>query len=197
MTYSPTEPQDTPPPAIAVNQLQTNFAQFGTIFANNHTALNNTNQGKHEAVIFQQQTSDPGVTDDYDCLYCKNVTTASGSFNELFLQIPQFLSAQYPNRPQQLTYNSVKTTGPQYQSFLPGGYLMYWGSVNSVPSTITLSPLCSGIASVVVSAHNFTSVGTPIPFDAYAFVTGNNTFNIESSLATGAFTITYVAIGIQ
>ncbi len=194
MTYSSTEPQDLPPPVVATVQMKTNFAQFQTVFTNNHVALNNSSQGKHGKVVFEAQTSDPGVTGNYDAVYCKSVTNTSSTQPQAFLQIPQFLPNNQPNTPQQITFDSVNTAGPDYHTFLPGGYIMFFGSVNAVPTTITLNPIGKGITSVIVNPNNLTSIGQPVPFDAYATVLNATQFVINSGYATGVYTFTWVAI---
>jgi len=152
MTYSPNKPDAGPSPSIDVSQIQTNFSQFDTIFSNNHTALNDLNQGAHEAVVFTLQVFDPGVTEDLAVLYSKNASSRAGTQPQLFAQIPTFLPTKQDttaarNTGMQLTYNSVNTSGPIYHSFLPGGYILYSGvdSGVTVPSvqisdTIILSP---------------------------------------------------------
>ncbi len=197
MTYNPNIPTDLPPPNVAVDFIRTNFSQYQTIFSKNHTAINNSNQGKHEAIIYENQANDPGVTNDYDAVYSKSVVSSSGTSSQLFLQIPQFLPNSVPNLPQQLTFNTVNKAGPQFQSFLPGGYTVHFGQVSSVPVTITLTPTTGGIASVIVNPNNFTTAGTPIPFDAFAIVLGPSSFSINSSLATGIYTFTWIAICVQ
>jgi len=202
MTYSPNEPQDLPPPVVATTQMRTNFSTFQTIFSNNHFAINTSNQGKHAKVVFEQQSTDPEINSNYISLYSKSVINASSTQPQLFLKIPKFLPNNQENLPEQLTFDTVNNIGPDYQTFLPGGYIMYLGSVNSVPSPIVLTPACSKIASVVVLPNNLTvpSPATPRPLTVYATKTGANTFIINSG-DTGLFPpgvrFNWVAIGIQ
>lgn len=156
MTYSPTYPTNTPPPDTGINNVRTNFSSYANIFDNNHVALNANNQGKHTHVILQQQGSNPSVQGGFDTLYSKSVVAQSGTSQELFAKIPQFLTIDKPNNPTQLTFNVVNTTGPsQYQSFLPGGYIIYFGSIPSaalntpLTATITLVPAPSKILCVI------------------------------------------------
>ncbi len=201
MTYSPTEPQDLPPPVIATTQIRTNFAQFQTIFTDNHSPLNNSNQGKHTGVLFEQQTSDPGVISNYDAMYAKSVTNASSTQPQLFIQIPQFLPNNQPNLPEQITFDTVNKVGPVYQTFIPGGYIMYFGSIGAVPSTITLIPACSKIVSVVVLSNVITPIPlTPVPLSVFATITSANTFDVDSQpvgFLPPSYRFSWVAIGIQ
>ena len=208
MTYSFTKPDGGPSPNIDVVQIQTNFAQFASIFSSssggvnyNHTALNNPNQGDHESIILTNQSADPGVTLDLAVLYCKNVTNTIGTQPQLFVQIPQFLptsadTTAAPNTPMQLTYGTVNNSGPMYQSFLPGGYVLYWGSVTSVTATVTLSPAPSKILTVLATPNNVSGSGNQNPFTVSTAIQNATTFKIYSN-ATLSFTISWFAIGVQ
>jgi hypothetical protein len=195
MTYSPTEPQDLPPPVEATTQIRTNFSQFQTIFSNNHTALNKSNQGKHETTILESQSVDPEVTGNFVAFYCKEVTNAIGMQPQGFIQIPQFLPNSIPNFPEQITYNTVNTSGP-YHTFIPGGYIMYFGMISSVPDTITLNPVCSKILSVVVNAHFLRVNGTTTSLGvSNATINSANSFTINSgNFGGGPGTFSWVAI---
>lgn len=192
MTYSFVKPDSGPSPKDDVTQIRTNFSQFGIVFNNNHTALNNPNQGDHENVIFEKQLADPGVDQNIDVLYCKDATSNTGTQPQLFVQIPQFLPNQNdwtsnPNLGMQLTYNQVNTAGPnQFQSFLAGGYLIYFGtdSGTTVPNvliadTITLSPAPTKIIVAIATPNTFDSTGAV--FSVNTQITSNSTFVINSS----------------
>lgn len=195
MTYSPNKPDAGPSPKVDVSQIQTDFSQFASIFANNHTALNDRNQGAHEAVILNRQFVDPGVTEDLSILYTKNAASKGGTQLQLFVQIPKFLptdqdTTNAPNRGMQLTYNSVNIAGPIYQSFLPGGYLLYQGSVsgNTTPNvliadTVILSPAPTQILVTIATPNTRTSAGTPIPFNVSTTINTvtNDRFTINST----------------
>lgn len=187
MTYSFIKPDAGPSPKDDVTQIRTNFSQFATLFNINHTALNNSNQGDHEAVVLTLQTVDPTVTEDLDVLYCKDASSQAGTQPQLFVRIPDFLpNANDPtvtkNDPMQLTYNSVNTAGPVYQSFLPGGYLLYFGSTSNIAVNITLSPAPTQILVAIATPNTMTSVGTAVPFSVSTTILSNSTFKINSTL---------------
>jgi hypothetical protein len=214
MSYNPNIPQSNSIPNVIYAGVQQNFASFNSNFSTssagvvyNHVPLNSFNQGKHAAVLFQLQTSDPGVTGDYDVLYCKNATLASGASPQLFIQIPRFLPNQFDpatasNTPMQLTYNSVNTSGPIFQSFLPGGYVFFFGSVSIIvspgtfPYTITLPGTLTKMLLALANPNNLTSSGTPTPFTVSTNIINANNFNIYSN-ATGTVTFTWMAIVTQ
>lgn len=199
MTYVPDTPQSQQSPKDTQAQIQTNFAQWAAKFLVNHSAMNKSSQGDHESVILQNQSGDPGVTQDQVTLYCKNATSQAGTEPQLFAQIKKFLPTpndprDAPNDGMQLTYNSVNTVGPnQFQSFLIGGYLVHFGTVSAV-GTVTLSPAPSQIIIAIAQPNNLTTVGTPIANTVSTQVLNNSQFNILSSTASGVFSFTWITI---
>jgi len=199
MTYVPDTPQAKPSPKDTQAQIQTNFAQWAAKFLINHSAMNSSSQGDHQAVILQNQVADPGVTQDQVTLFCKNATSQAGTQPQLFAQIKKFLPTlndprDAPNDGMQLTYNSVNTVGPnQFQSFLIGGYLLYFGIVTAL-GTVTLVPAPSQIIIAIAQPNNMTTVGTPIANTVSTNVLNNSQFQILSSTATGVFSFTWIAI---
>ncbi len=198
MTYDPTIPKGTQSPANSQAAFQTNFAQYATIFAKNHSALNSSHQGDHEAVIFEKQTSDPGVTEDLAALYCKDATSALGTTLQIFAQIKKFLptgldTTVAPNTPMQLTYGSVNTAGPVFQSFLPGGFLFYCGSGSAAtsPVTVTLLPAGTKILVAIAIPTDVTTSGTPVPIKYSVNVLNSTQFNIYFDFSAHPANIPY------
>ena len=201
MTYDPTAPNAQDSPRDQTTQVRTNFSQFATIFAKiiagvkyNHTALNNIKQGDHESVLFKKQTTDRGVTDTLDVVYCKDASSNLGTQPQLFLQIPKFLpnindTTNAQNTPMQLTYNSVNMAGPVYQSFLVGGYLIYFGTVNAT-GVITLAPAGTKILMAIATPNQLTS---NIPSLVSTQILNNSQFQIFSN-AVGLFSFTWIAV---
>lgn len=200
MTYIPVFPPATTSPKLSPTQIQTNYSQFAAIFSSkvggvvyNHLPLNDFNQGKHGSVLFQNQTLDPGVTNNYTVLYSKTASSAAGSQPQLFSQIPKFLPVDIeqgnePNLPQQMTYNTVNTAGPdQFQSFLPGGYILYFGSTvtNAVP--ITLSPTPTKILAAFAYPQGTQTVsGVPnTPYATAIAITQPGTLKINAVVPGG------------
>lgn len=202
MTYNPNIPEDLPSPDIATTLIRTNFSQYANVFDNNHAAINDSNQGKHTNVILQQ-ISDPDVTDNLDSLYGKTAVAASGTTQEIFAKVPQFLPVDKPNLPMQLTFNVVNTAGPQYQSFMAGGYIIYWGTIPSATPTIntqvTLVPAPSKIVCVIPNPTKFAAVGgNPTrPVLVSATVNNSSQFTINATFPTGTGNVNWVAIAQQ
>ncbi len=197
MTYNPDIPNDLPSPSIAVDAIRTNFSQYAQVFDNNHVALNTNGQGKHTNVILQQQGNDPVIEGDYDSLFIKPVAALFNTSQQLFARIPQFLTPDKPNNPVQLTFNSVNTAGPVYQSFMAGGYIVYFGQTTNIAIPITLTPAPREIVCVIANSNSFTNVGTPIPNDVGVVINSNSQFTITSAAATNPYLFTFYAIGKQ
>ncbi len=204
MTFLPDIPTDLPPPNVAVNQIRTNFSQYATVFDNNHVALNANYQGKHSNVILQRQVSDPEVGGDFDSLYSKSVTATASTSEQLFVKIPKFLPNEIPNNPTQLTFNVVGLV-PQYQSFLPGGYVIYWDTIpsaNTVNTTVTLLPTPSEILCVIPNPSKLVGVGVLPTKPVQISVTILNAFQFRINASfngapPGTGDIRWIAIGRQ
>lgn len=200
MTYVPIKPDAGPSPKIDAPTIQGNFASFAGIFSSsaagityNHTALNQASQGNHQAVLMEKQTVDPEVTEDLAVLYCKDATSNAGTQLQLFARIQQFLPT-IANTPMQLTYNQVNVAGPVYQSFLAGGYLIYFGTTMNVAVPITLSPAPTNLL-VAIACPYTTTLPTNASLDVRTNRLNNFQFQIISTLASGVYTFGWVAIG--
>jgi hypothetical protein len=218
MSYVTTKPDSGKSPDLDAPTIQGNFAAYAGIFGTNHVPINSALQGDHSNVIFENQSADPGVTNDYTVLYSKNAAAKTGGPQpQLFVQIPQFLpnaqdTRNAPNIGMQLTYNTVNTAGPQYQSFLVGGYILYFGvdsgttsgsgsTSNPIQDTITLVPAPTKILLAIAEPQTMTAVGTPTPLNVGTQILGStNQFKIFSNPGKGlvpgsAYSFGWLAIG--
>lgn len=200
MTYIPIKPDAGPSPNIDAPTIRDNFAAFAAIFSSssagiiyNHTALNEASQGNHQAVLMEKQTVDPEVTEDLAVLYCKDAPSNAGTQLQLFAKIQQFLPT-ITNAPMQLTYNQVNTVGPVYQSFLAGGYLIYFGTTMDVSVPITLSPVPTQIL-VAIACPYTTTLPLNLSLDVRTNRLSNSQFQIISTNASGVYTFGWIAIG--
>ncbi len=212
MSYNPNTPSSQSSPKSSVSGIQTNFSQFAGIFSStsggviyNHIPLNNFNQGKHAAVLMQNQGFDFGIgkTQSLAILYSKNAPPAAtgGTQPQLFVQIPKFLpteldTTKFNNPGMQLTYNTVNTSGPIYQSFLPGGYIFYFGSTTTIGTPIVLSPIPTNILCVQAIPQGTSTVGgqTNVPYDVGVVVMQPGTIQINSTRAPGGAKFLWLAI---
>ncbi len=196
MTYDPNITQNLPSPAAIVAQIRTNFSEYADAFDNNHSSINSSNQGKHTNVSLQRQAVDPVIEGDFADLFSKIVNANFGLSQQIFSMIPQFLPNELPNDPMQLTFNTVDSVGPQYQSFIAGGYIVYFGQTNNIATTITLSPAPTEIVCVIANSNTLnTSIN---PNDIGVVINANQfQFNITSASAAGFYLFTWVAIAKQ
>lgn len=206
MSYDPTIPNPESSPKSSVASIQTNYSQFASVFSStsggvtyNHVALNDFNQGKHAAVLMQNQVAEPGIfKETLAVLYAKNAgATTGGPQPQLFLQIPRFLptdidTKKFTNQPMQLTYNSVNTSGPIYQSFMVGGYILYFGSTTTIGTPIVLSPIPTKILCVQAIPQGV--VTGNVPYNVGVVVTQPKTIQINSSNAVGGAKFLWLAI---
>lgn len=195
MTYNPLIPIGEDSPANQAAKIRQNFSSLASVFSRtvagsvyNHTPFNNFNQGDHETILFQKQSSDHGVSLNLDVLYAKDVVSASSTEPQLFVQIPQFVPNK-TNSPMQLTFNVVNTVGPIYQSFLPGGYLLYFGTAPNNALPITLVPTPKEI--IIVLAEPNSNAGFR---DVSAIITNPDKITLYSGINTGAIPLSWLAI---
>ena len=197
MTYSPITPQAQPSPADTQAQIQTNFAQYALKFLVNHTPINDSNEGDHEAVVLEKQSIDPSVTQDLVAVYCKDATSQVNTQPQLFARIKKFLptlldTTNAENTPMQLTYNSVNTAGPLFQSFVAGGLLVFFGSTNNIAANIVLTPSPSVLQMAIAIPTNLNG---GVPNTVSTTLTQPNQFKINSGSAVGGDVFYWVAIG--
>lgn len=214
MNYNQLKPDPGPSPALDAPTIQGNFEYYGNLLSDNHIAMNEQFQGNHSDIIFESQLKDPGVTTNLTVLYSKLASSQSGSQPELFVQIPTFLptaldttpSAISKNTPMRLSYSSVGTAGPIFYSFLPGGYVIYWGTASlSVPknstasTTVTISPIASRILIAIAVPITQVAFALPNSLPLATNVNNNSSFTIyvngNSTNATITYDLLWFAIG--
>lgn len=208
MTYDPNIPLPTASPATSAAPIQVNYSQFATVFSNtiagvqyNHMAINDPNRGKHASVIFQRQVADKPITQDLAQLYAKDAPQATaGPQLQLFARIPIFLPTELDktaatNTPMQLTYNTVNIVGPnQYQSFLPGGYLIWFGTQAAIPATVTLTPTPSTLLVAHARPTAVTGLSHSPPFAVATQILSTTQFKIISGTSPPAGAVPGVGV---
>lgn len=205
MTYNPDIPQDLPSPSIAVDAIRANFSSYANVFDNNHSALNSSTQGKHTNVILQDQSSHPEVDSGFDSLYGKSVVSNSSTNSQIFARLPKFLPNNVPNNPLQLTFNTVSTSSI-FQSFLPGGYLLFFGTIPSqmtpINAVINLSPAPSVILCVIPNPTRLVGVSSSLtaPLRLAVDINSSSQFTITSAPIVAPFItgdVNWIAIARQ
>ncbi len=192
MTYNPNQPSSSSSPTSSVASIRTNYAIFASIFSNqvlginyNHMPLNDVNQGKHAAVMMLNVGVPYPASLSGTVLGLKSVNTVgAGNHPQLFVKVPRFLPTTLDTTPQpqtsemQLTYNVVNLAGPIFQSFLPGGYILYMATTTTTGSNITVTPTPTKI--VMVQAVCQATRVSKIPFQCNVTVTQPDKFLITS-----------------
>lgn len=200
------KPDQGPSPLLDAPNIQGNFSIYASTFSNtilgvryNHTPFNDPNQGDHEVVLMELLATDPGVSNDLVSVYSKSIATAASTEPQVFVQIPKFLptaddTTNANNTGMQLTYNKVNIVGPQYQSFIAGGYLVYIGSTVDITLTITLVPAPTKILVAIAEPNTLDISGTPRPFTVSTTVLSPSTFKINSGLGATPYKFTWMVI---
>jgi len=211
MTYTRKKPDSGPSPFLDAPLIQDNFFTYDAAFTQNHVSLNQRNQGCHSQIIFERQSSDPSNINDEVAVYNKNATSQAGTQPQLFIKIPKFLptdndTTNATNASMQVTYNTVNIAGPQYQSFLIGRYLIFFGTfsgmtsgTNATSTTITLSPVPTKIVCALASPNTSQTGGSQTPFTIATDIISNSQFIVRTSgnnqAGNIAYSFTYTAIG--
>ena len=190
--YNPNIPQGDDSPKNQAPLIQTDFSQFASIFSTvtggnvfNHTFLNNpSKQGSHETIIFEKQSKIPKITNPQAILFNQNAASKAGTQPQLFMKIPKYLPTKYDgntpnNDPMQLTYNQVNTSGPQYQSFMAGGYLLFFGQINITSGNTSLQTTLTPAPTKILMVQAFPNVTTNnVARAVSATIDTNNKFTI-------------------
>lgn len=154
MSFNPNIPLVTDFMVQSQQQCKANFQSIFNAFAQNHKALNQENQGMHNALTFRQQP-DPVTSSSQVALYTKAV----GGIPNLFFAPGSSATAI------QLTYPSISTglqsTNPdvylpQQYTFVAGPFVVYGGLLKSVNngSTTILTPTSTLIYAGLVMVSN-------------------------------------------
>ena len=196
-SWNPNIPQPTQSPSSSQPFILINNQNWPTIFGRNHVTMNNNNQGKHGAVIYKTQTALPSVTGDWGTIFSLSVGSNSGTNTQLFYRTKQFVPGQ-TNSPMQFTFNQVNLVGADQQSFIMGGYLVYFGTFNlnggaGTNTTITLSPQPASINTIQVS---YNTARLNRDSNSVSVVGLNNfQFKVTQNQGGGPYTFTYFVIG--
>lgn len=126
MTYDPGIPTGSQYLSDSQPAILENFSQLNTLFAINHVTFNDVtavDRGKHTFVTMIEQADSPGTAINEMALYTKE----EGGVTELFLQREDLAAA---GADIQMTFGTPSVAANGY-TFLPGGLLLQWGSVNA------------------------------------------------------------------
>ena len=178
--FNPAIPVGTDAMQLSCQQLRGNFTQIFNAFAENHLPLNDGNQGMHSQLELVQQSGDPTTGSDEVALYSKSGT---GSQPQIF-----FMPAS-SGTPIQISNNKVISTGPYYQSFMAGPYVVLFGKVLNYTNTQTFTystyyPLITALSEVEFVDLQIIQSVKPIPPTSTAnpYNVGTTSFQVALSL---------------
>ncbi len=124
--FNDTIPNGTDPMQLSCPQLRTNFTQIFNAFGENHvqlTDLGDPTTGMHTQLELVRQGSDPATGSDEVALYSK---TGVGGAPQVFFR------PSSSGTPIQMSSFGVVSTGPNYQSFFAGPYIILFGLLTNV-----------------------------------------------------------------
>jgi len=152
--YDPNVPEF-PSDSLKTSQPQflTNFSQLFEIFAKNHVPINSVpNAGKHTIVQLFEQLSSPQTDSGEITVYTKNI---EGQTDQVFIRFQgNGTEVQFTN------YQIYSVDDLNFFTFLPGGIILYFGSLpnpnapgNPTPLPVTefIIDLVPPIAKVIAS----------------------------------------------
>jgi hypothetical protein len=196
MAYNQNIPLVTDYMVVSQPKLLSNFQTIFSVFTKNHVNLNASDPGKlqgmHTVLILREQTGDPATAIDQVALYVKSVSSST----------MLFYRPSNNQTPIQLTYPSISTglqsTNPdvflpQQYSFMPGPFVIYFGTISiNDGQIVTLLPATT-LVFVSVIQKNAAAAGKQ---NAAATNIVGNQFTVRIPFNTQPQTISYIAIGV-
>lgn len=186
-------PNGTDAMQLSCPQLRGNFEQIYNAFSENHVPITTANDifsGMHTELQMTTQ-SDPATLIDEVALYSK---TGTGGQPQIFFR------GRSSGNIIQLSYQNVISTGPYYQSFIAGPYILLFGKLLQISNgtTITYATYYPGLtfsevefvdlqisvttvvppiaavagASSITTANFLVLTNAAIPLDLYYFIIG-------------------------
>ena len=192
-TYNNLIPQNQTPKS-AQQPIKDNFTTFANAFAINHQAMNSLNQGNHTFLVLKTQTTPAIINKDIGTLFCKSLTNARGTSNQVFYNYSSYTTTKVNTV--QMTYNDITYIGTQQQTFYLGGYVVYMGKLayTSNSLTVNLTPNSSGLFFAGATLETPAPLATPIPS---ANIVSSSQVIFSTSASIAGATLNYVIIGQQ
>lgn len=150
-TYNNNIPDGPNNPSVDQPKMQVNTQSINSILNVDMIGFGDVNGGWHRQVTYVDQMTDPGSASGQYRTYSK----LSSGQSELFLQ------KDAVSTPIQLTRGTPAVIGNGSFSYLPGGFLIQWGSVTASGHTATVTfpvSFTSAPTSVTASVRNLSGV---------------------------------------
>lgn len=194
MSYNPAIPQPNDLISASQAQIQTNFSQADTIFDIDHFTFDNAttaNRGKHRKSTYVEVT-DPTTAANELALYSKDLAGATTLYlrQESNGNVVQMTAG---NQNAKSGANTAKSSN-NGETFLPGGFLMKFGTSNENNTTRTI------IFTTDANLDAFNSIYSvflyPLGSNQTVAVTSVSNTQFTLSSANGPVTIYWLAIGV-
>lgn len=144
-SYDPNIPQPQDDLAISQQDILENFQEMTAKFGINHIpmGLRLPDEGKHSKAEIVQKTKGTATSLSQVNLFTKpNSQNGAQLFYTPAGTISEIALTNYQNY-------DISTDGSRYFTFLPGGFIVYFGFIdiqaNSLPFTLELNPICKTI----------------------------------------------------
>lgn len=198
MSFTVNIPQSGQSLGQTVNLISGNFANYAAVIAVNHLGPNGTGAGKHNLSEYVVQAQSPATSTNEVATYCRNGTHGSTT-PELYLQ--QQNQTTGANDIQMSRLDAGTKFGTAGWTFLPGGFIMQWGSCGVVNGAFTtVYTAHGGIAFKVQTYQVFLMVNDPASSATPpVFYSVNELLNSPTQFqgrTNMAITLSYLAIGI-
>ena len=108
--------------------INTNFSLIQSVFAVNHVGFNNGGAGKHKFVQMPAQGTSPGTAAAETAIYSRTALVGGSNETNMYWQFPGTAAAGADVVMTRFVTPSLATNGI---TFLPGGLIMQWGTVNA------------------------------------------------------------------
>ena len=195
MSFTPNIPASGQSLGSSRTQVLNNFAVLRSTIATNHVDVNSLGAGKHNFSEYVAQAQSPATDNAEVALYCR----VNGGVAQLFFQKENQLAGAADIA--MTRADAGVKIGADGWTFLPGGFIMQWGSTGVVNGAFTtVYTAHGGIAFVNTTYRVFLTVNDPgIPSNPIPSFVVNDALNTPTSFSGNTnrpLTLSYLAIGV-
>jgi hypothetical protein len=195
MSFTPNIPASGQSLGSSRTQVLNNFSVLRSTIAANHVDVNSMGAGKHNFSEYVAQAQSPATANTEVALYCR----VAGGVAQLFLQKENQIAGATDIA--MTRADAGVQIGDAGWTFLPGGFIMQWGSTGVVNGAFTTTFTAHGGISYVNKVYQvFLVVDDPgAPSNPITSFTVNHSANTNTSFSghtNRAITLSYLAIGV-
>lgn len=199
MTFTPNIPQPGQSLGQTVNLISGNFTNYAQVISVNHLGPNGANAGKHNLSEYVVQAQSPATSANEVATFCRvgNISNPWSTTPELYLQSQNQVAGAGDIQMSRLD-SGIKfgTTG---WTFLPGGFIMQWGSCGIVNGEFTTVYTARGGIAFKVQTWQVFLVANDPGIPPNLVYTINELLNAPTQFVGHTnlpVTLSYLAIGI-